>query len=301
MLIVFRLQYSKCYNNSPVAIEFGHLDPHPYAKHSQYTPHQHEVFLTQEGDIEPCRYWEDIQTNVDECIYEPSRFGRESNRPKYWPAFWKYPKDPQNANFNERGPYPECEHCGKHIVCSPVYQQAYEPRGLLCLCGPEDFCVKPLPLLEIVQFDSYRANDSLAVNRGVRALSSISEGDILGEYIGDIIPNDSDDWWFDPTYTFSLPGPRQCLRKTWKSDKTNICTVSGGWNGNWTRYMNHKDRYYQVSFETEPIGGKTRIIAKAIRDIQFGEEIYTNYGKVYFSKDALENSKKRGFRKRRRG
>jgi len=66
------------------------------------------------------------------------------------------------------------------------------------------------------------------------------------------------------------------------SDLWHTATISAGWNGNWTRHINHKKKNYSVKFETEAIGGKMRIIAVAERNIQFlGGNIDVLWGRLF--------------------
>jgi hypothetical protein len=229
--IVRMVPYVQHYLKSPLAVEFGPIVPHEYARQTRFSPHPHEVYADQKDDIKPCMYLNDLQANIQDCIYDAARFGRASDRPECWPKSWDYPQDPQIANLDIGCPYPACGYCGKMIVSSPLYQESY--RGKRCVCTREHYCVNPLPLVEINQYLSYEKKDELLVNRRVRALSPFKEGNILADIlsplvqtIGGLIP---------PTDSISMGRPLG-LRGGWSPSGTPTCVVSSGWNGNWTRF-----------------------------------------------------------------
>jgi hypothetical protein len=47
--------------------------------------------------------------------------------------------------------------------------------------------------------------------------------------------------------------------------------------------MNHRDQDFNVKFSSTTMAGRTGVVAHALRDIEFGEELTTNYGHDYFA------------------
>ncbi|KAI9368982.1 hypothetical protein BJX61DRAFT_546028 [Aspergillus egyptiacus] len=105
---------------------------------------------------------------------------------------------------------------------------------------------------------------------GVRALTNFKEGDILGEFIGEICPVDFND---DPVYLLAVEA------KTKPRDY--IASISPRRYGNWTRYLAHSCNA-SAFFESMTIGKRVMMTVQAYRDISAFEDITVDYGEDYW-------------------
>lgn len=185
------------------------------------------------------------------------------------------PLDPTTPSASmKRHAFPRCCHCDQIIVPAEV-QMLADSNSKRCRCEKEDYMTNPL--VEIKEFSAYDVDDGLPINRGVRALCNIPEDVRIGDYVGDLIPLAmAQKQWRDPHYALALDGPPVRDRfRNWEFTG-KVCNISSGWNGNWTRYLNHRDIGNNVEFCTESLAGKTRVVVRTLRKIMFGEEITTN-------------------------
>ncbi|KAL6238028.1 hypothetical protein BDW75DRAFT_247966 [Aspergillus navahoensis] len=105
---------------------------------------------------------------------------------------------------------------------------------------------------------------------GVRALMNFSEGDILGQFIGEIQPTDFDD---DEVYA---------LTHVSKVDMQKpLAIISPKKYGNWTRYIAHSCNA-SCEFRARTVGKYTVMTVEARRDIVAGEDVTVNYGAEYW-------------------
>ncbi|KAL4988411.1 hypothetical protein BDW68DRAFT_158972 [Aspergillus falconensis] len=105
---------------------------------------------------------------------------------------------------------------------------------------------------------------------GVRALTSFREGDILGQFIGEIQPTDFDD---DEVYA---------LAHVSKVDMEEpLAIISPKKYGNWTRYIAHSCNA-SCEFRARTIGRHTVMTVEARRNIVAGEDVTINYGAEYW-------------------
>lgn len=102
---------------------------------------------------------------------------------------------------------------------------------------------------------------------GVFAGTPIFEGQLLDEYFGELIPPRTAATLVDDDYIFQI---------------RNFAASSAKNFGNWTRFVNHSCRDFNVEAVNDVLGGRRTITFKAIRNIQVGEELLIDYGKNYF-------------------
>lgn len=153
--------------------------------------------------------------------------------------------------------------------------------------------------MEVRQLPRHR-NDRSQLNRGIIALSSIQKRDILGDYVGDFVPLDAKANYYDQTYMIEFDGPMHMnpdKKREWDL-MASTCCLSAGTNGNWTRFMNSDEDVKKINVEltSHAIAGQLRIIAVALRDIGFGEELLTSYGDHYFEDSLYSPPRKREVR-----
>ena len=123
--------------------------------------------------------------------------------------------------------------------------------------------------------------------RGVRSLQRIPKNTYVGEYIGEVYPE------CDPATDEKVNryGPPQgCIYHfTMKvgpppannPDNRKNYTIDSAHLGNWTRYMNHSCNP-KVDFQVVNVGQQWTTLCTTVKEIQFGEEITTDYGGDYF-------------------
>ncbi|OJJ48321.1 hypothetical protein ASPZODRAFT_62153 [Penicilliopsis zonata CBS 506.65] len=139
--------------------------------------------------------------------------------------------------------------------------------GTCDICSSEDLCDCTLDSRagEMVELVEYPGKGI-----GVRSLANFKAGDILGEFAGEICPDDYDD---DPVYAL--------VQQSKTDSETAIAVISPMRFGNWTRYINHSCNA-STSFERRTVGNRTIMTVEASRDIGMYEEITINYGSDYW-------------------
>ena len=291
------IPYVLSYDRSPLPVSVGRMPPQAYCRSPcelLQAQHPHEVYLTSSGHIARCEIDGRKIVNITENIYHEDIF-REYPRGDAWPENWEYPRDPTFVAPMANGLFPNCWQCKKSM--GPTHPGPSQPHWVVfheerCVCTKRDIFKEPL--IEVRQFPPMPGDPKghNTLNRGVRTLSCIKEGDILAEYLGDIAPKIAEDAVGDDVYLFSMWGP--LLRNGMNADSgretrefgPSIAVVTAAWRGNWTRFMNHMaGGKHNVDFETLVVGYKVRILAIARKDIGFGEELTVNYGTEYFTSE----------------
>lgn len=156
----------------------------------------------------------------------------------------------------------------------PSSREGKTDWGPCNLCQSENVCdcrVTALcgDLVELVEYPNKGV--------GVRALTEIKEGEILGEYLGVVEPKEEST---DGTYGIALPA----LKKEDGKWEDEVATLAGKELGNWARYMNHS---CEASTWWRPItcGDRVGLAIVADRAIDAFEELTINYGAFYWSDD----------------
>lgn len=283
------IAYSEAYNTSTLAKAVGYLT---LSGDLPSVSHPHELYLAADGQTIERSYFTDVNgirrpmQTITSNIYNPFNF-LDYSRPANWPEEWAYPHAP---NDPVRDPYsenpPRCTNCGLEI----------RAKGFGTRCTCRTHTVFQRPLVEIIQYPSYPGAEG-SLNRGVRLLADISEGEILDEYLGEYIPLPTQsvmEAFNDQAYTFTCQGPPLVSQDPDESEKDGheegewgdvgeICGLKGGERGNWTRFLNHMDGGLgNCQFETHVLAGKIRIVVVAKRDLKRGEELCVDYGPEYF-------------------
>lgn len=107
-------------------------------------------------------------------------------------------------------------------------------------------------------------NPNLGFGVYVRPNAAIKNDQILGEYVGELVPANSD------------------RQSDYRFDISRFVAIDSETYGNWTRFMNHHCDFNVDSIRTR-VGGRAAIVFKANRDIGPNEEILIYYGEAYFS------------------
>ncbi|KAL2822181.1 hypothetical protein BDW59DRAFT_181080 [Aspergillus cavernicola] len=105
---------------------------------------------------------------------------------------------------------------------------------------------------------------------GVRALTFFKEGDILGQFIGEICPPD---WNGDLIYSLAHPAQTKPYGI--------LAVISPCKFGNWTRFIAHSCNA-STDFASRTIGNRTVTTVEAARDIAAFEDVTVNYGHGYW-------------------
>lgn len=129
-----------------------------------------------------------------------------------------------------------------------------------CRCDPSSCEGILRPLVELAE----SVNN---VGVGIRVLEPIAKGQLLGEYVGELVPQTR---IVDDTYLA----------------RTRNARVDAQEIGNWTRFINHScDAHTAFSFIV--IGNKHRCMIKSTKDIAMFEELTLDYGDSYWSTRAV--------------
>lgn len=168
-----------------------------------------------------------------------------AHRPCRWPTTFAWPEDV----LRTRSPDGPC------IVCG----DAHQPPAT-CFCSTEDWRMAKYSELA-VDFRHFPNK-----GRGVIASRVWDEGDILGDYVGQVVPyraiaNDD----------YSLV----VLQNT--EGSTPVALITAREKGNWTRYLNHSCEA-NLKIVGKRVGSNRLYCVTALRPIFEGEELTLDYG-----------------------
>ncbi|KAL6242645.1 hypothetical protein RBB50_010291 [Rhinocladiella similis] len=167
----------------------------------------------------------------------------------------------------------KCHACGKKTDCSCSLSDYYERhKG------------QPNALVEL--FDTGK------LGTGVRALQALKKDAILGEYIGEIYPLRDPTRYRTEMYVFSMEVQQGRRAKKGgagnkKAEDPVDIIVDPAIYGNWTRYINHSCQP-NAAYVYATVGRRKVILIQTLRDVNFGEELTSNYGEGYFINMGLE-------------
>ncbi|KAG6364242.1 hypothetical protein INS49_005841 [Diaporthe citri] len=119
---------------------------------------------------------------------------------------------------------------------------------------------------DYAELDLVEIGEAGQLGKGVFAKEDIPKYQLLGEYLGELVPAD---WYVDATdsYIFTIEGEFVITAKDY---------------GNWTRFVNHHCDP-NVSAAVGMYGHRRSVIFRANRDIAAGEQLCIHYGENYFS------------------
>ncbi|PYH48980.1 SET domain protein [Aspergillus saccharolyticus JOP 1030-1] len=201
-------------------------------------PHERVVHPRRAGVRRPhYRNWR--QHNIFKNFFDPADWFRASK-------FYGGDYYPVNHTLRTESRYDlgSCDFCGSPSVCRCRLQSM------------------PGELMELFETE----------NRGigVRALWPFRKGDILGEYLGRLLPYNSPE---DNTYALD-----------WQSHDPashRVVTIDASIMGNWTRFINHSCDA-STAFGSRTFGNRAAMTIEAERDIDMFEELTVNYGRLYW-------------------
>lgn len=236
------------------------------------TEHVHHMVQASGGFLKRPIHKGKAQTNINELVYKPMRKGQKNPllRPQTMgPCMaclcWK------NCACHELGGTPDCPNCKCPKVC-----KCKNPQWVTCFnCGSREICDCRIESMagDLVELVEYPIKGT-----GVRALSNFKAGTILGEYVGEVMPNTrncTDDIYslaqssYLSIWTLGRPGP------------TPLALTTSAHLGNWTRFINHHCEA-TCYFESIMIGDRVTTIVKVDREISIFDEITIDYGPHYW-------------------
>lgn len=223
--------------------------------------------------------------NIDDSIWDRRTWTKIA--PPSWPVNRVYPDHPQNVRnatigipANQANDFLRCGGCNKEFV-------DISTEDLGCEC--DDWYVD-YPCVQVHQYPSYPNAPNL-LNKGVMAMQSFKPDDVIGEYVGMLLPPGRADpsirnnVFADDVYTIDLNAP--VIVRVNNTSTTipggKVADVSAGWKGNWTRFINTSPQkaHWNIELEQRLIADRVRIIVRVIRPITFGEELIASYGTEY--------------------
>ncbi|KAK4189167.1 hypothetical protein QBC35DRAFT_514199 [Podospora australis] len=160
-------------------------------------------------------------------------------RPSFWPHIWYWPVDPTAVPPNKR----HCDTCKKKSACR---------------CHERD--IPDVPRV-VVHGDR---------DLGVRTVGVYTEGAILGELVGELVPAGilPNEW------TLEVRRPDSPLLGA------VVAEIHTKEMGNWVRFVKHSPNP-NCEFAVKKLSGRYRVLLVASRYILPGEEITAKYGRGY--------------------
>ncbi|RAL10266.1 SET domain protein, partial [Aspergillus homomorphus CBS 101889] len=204
--------------------------------------HPHTVALPAPGRTRPqaAIYEECRQINIEENIFDVRDWTNGNGGPETNGHVPRNPTLRAESNYD----LGVCDFCRSSHICR-------------CRVRPD-----PSELVELV------VTEGMGI--GVRALWPFRKGDILGEYLGRLLPHDAVE---DKTY---------CLMWEAKTAGTSKqVAIDACFEGNWTRFVNHSCSA-STAFKSRTFGDRAAMTLEATRDIAMYEEITVNYGFRYW-------------------
>jgi hypothetical protein len=263
----------------------------PYPSHrildAEFLNHRpDEFYLGRDDGYHPCivRSGEGAgilsMIDVDECVYNKAAFSLPGcgKRPKGYPAALPWPPlHPQNIS-DQNGEFFICPGCSRQYrpVDSPV-------PGCICQGW------KSNAIVQLTEYRSFPGTGEL--NIGVRALQAFTAGQVIGEYVGELVPEEAvvpgtarkSRPLHDQIYPFTMCRYNRLNNPRKPEQMETIAIVSARITGNWTRFINTVPlrRDWNVVFDEITVADRVRIIVKTTRDIAFGEQLLASYGDEY--------------------
>ncbi|PYI19460.1 SET domain-containing protein [Aspergillus violaceofuscus CBS 115571] len=203
--------------------------------------HPHELAIPPQGEdhvITP-NYNNCRQVNITKNIWNP--------------ADWKHQVDPKpDINVTMRW---------AHVYDLGCCDFCESPHA--CRCQVQSM---PGELVELVKTEDRGI--------GVRALWPFRKGDVLGEYVGRLIPDGS-----RPDQTYALAWEAPSDQRTQGKVSVDAC-----YEGNWTRFVNHACENASTEYRCRTFSDHAAMTLEATRDIEMYEEITVDYGPSYWKK-----------------
>lgn len=143
--------------------------------------------------------------------------------------------------------------------------------GYCSMCGDPEHCECAFApdIGDLVELTEYQGKGI-----GIRALTNIKRGEILGNFIGEFVPqtDESYEWTIYDMELFVGSGgnPEEFLG-----------TICPAYWGNWVRFINHSCDQ-KTDFILGNLGKHATVLVQAVRDIPIFEEITVNYGVNYW-------------------
>ncbi|KFY69934.1 hypothetical protein V499_09610 [Pseudogymnoascus sp. VKM F-103] len=223
--------------------------------------------------------------NIKESAFDRRYWPKTA--PHSWPANRTYLDHPQNVRnatagipANQADDFLICGDCDNTFVDTTT-----DDTGCTCVSWQIEY-----PCVQVHEYPPYPSAPSL-LNKGVMAMQAFARDEIIGEYVGLLLPPGRADpsirknVFADDVYTIDL---NAAVIVTVKGEQTSmpgnkIADVSAGWKGNWTRFINTSPRKgnWNGEFEQRLVADKIRILVRTIRAIAFGEELIASYGTGY--------------------
>ncbi|MCJ1229346.1 hypothetical protein MMC12_006011 [Toensbergia leucococca] len=211
--------------------------------------HPHSVVIPSEGQVltQPI-YRGESQMETQTSMCRLDTFACKS-RPRAWDSKRPYPSHPM---LRAPASHP-CAVCFSKTACE---------------CDPSALLTHPL--VELKRYPNKGV--------GIRSLQKIQKGDVLAEYLGEIIhPATCRN---EDIYSLVVDEPPH----DHNTDEITIVTAAR-W-GNWTRYINHSCEA-NTCFDVKVVGPLERWVVVAEKDVEFGAEVTINYGADYFREGLL--------------
>ncbi|OBT89367.1 hypothetical protein VE02_01397 [Pseudogymnoascus sp. 03VT05] len=223
--------------------------------------------------------------NIKECVFDRRYWPKTA--PPTWPANRTYVGHPQNVRnatagipANQADDFLICGYCDRTFVDTTT-----DGIGCVCVTWRVDN-----PCVQVHEYPPYPSAPSL-VNKGVMAMQAFAKDEVIGEYVGMLLPPGRADPSIrnnvvaDDVYTIDL---NAAVVATVDGEETTIpgdkiADVSAAWKGNWTRFINTSPRKndWNVQLEQRLVANRIRIIVRTTRRIAFGEELIASYGTDY--------------------
>ncbi|KFY06626.1 hypothetical protein V492_07897 [Pseudogymnoascus sp. VKM F-4246] len=223
--------------------------------------------------------------NIDESVLDRRTWPKI--RPPSWPANRTYPDHPQNVRnatpgipADQADDFLDCGGCDQNFV-------DISSGTIGCMC---DSWRVSYPCLQVHEYPPYPNAPGL-VNKGVMAMQAFASDQIIGEYVGMLLPpgrtdpNIKNNVFADDIYAIDLNAAVIAVVNgtptSMPGDK--IADVSGVWKGNWTRFINTSPLRADWNIELVQwlVADRIRILIRTIRPVAFGEQLIASYGTDY--------------------
>lgn len=207
--------------------------------------------------------------------------------PTNWPRHYKWPQEVDKAVYltwpgqktvantalADRRLQPNVPACHGANCRKPTVPARNALVSMLCKCTKAEW--EPRTKEKWYKDNIELRHVNARVGIATFARNAFTEGEVIGEYVGELVPSDAkDDRVNQSAYLFDI--------KQFKTEQL-VLFIDSLRVGGWSRFVNHSCNP-SAGFELRRVGARQRVVVVVEHDIAVGEEVTIDYGDSYWDR-----------------